>query len=72
MTYKRSKPLNPDLSSKVIDALGGTASVAGFCSVTSAAVSYWRKYGIPPAQIRFLREKFKRNPVMKNDEIRSF
>lgn len=69
MTGKRTKPLSPEVSVRVIDALGGTAVVADFCSITPSAVSLWKKNGIPPAQIRFLREKFKRLDVMKNEAI---
>lgn len=72
MTYTRTKPLNTSLSKQVIDDLGGTTVVASCCKVSTAAVSQWKKTGIPSAQIRFLREKYKRLPVMKNEEIRNF
>ena len=72
MSYQRTKPLNPKLSQEVIEALGGTTLVASVCSVSTPAVSQWKKTGIPSAQIRFLREKFKRVPVMKSEEIKNF
>ena len=40
---------------RVIDALGGTGKVAELCEVTDAAVSQWRKDGIPRARLQFLR-----------------
>ena len=40
--------------SKLIDKLGGTGKVADLCEVTSAAVSQWRKDGIPRARRMFL------------------
>jgi hypothetical protein len=41
--------------SVVIDRLGGNVAVAGLCRVTSQAVSKWRRDGIPPARLMFLR-----------------
>lgn len=38
----------------IIDALGGTTKTAEICGVSAAAVSQWRKNGIPHAQLRFL------------------
>ena len=72
MKYQRTKPLNAELSKEVIANLGGTSEVALQCKVSSAAVSQWKKNGIPCAQIRFLRERFKNLPVMKNESIRNF
>lgn len=40
---------------RVIDALGGTGEAARLCEVTDAAVSQWRKDGIPRARLQFLR-----------------
>lgn len=40
--------------SKIIDDLGGTSKAATICGVTMAAVSQWRKNGIPKQQLRFL------------------
>ena len=40
---------------RVIDALGGTGAVAQLCEVTDAAVSQWRKDGIPKARLQYLR-----------------
>ena len=69
MSYKRSKPLSLELSKEVIADLDGTSEVALQCRVTSAAVSQWKKNGLPGPQIRFLRERFKNHPVMKNESI---
>lgn len=44
--------LNPN---EVIDALGGTSEVARLCEIQPPSVSDWRKYGIPKAQMKFLR-----------------
>lgn len=32
---------------KIIDAMGGTASVSKLCDLKMPTVSSWRKYGIP-------------------------
>jgi len=40
---------------RVIDALGGTGEVARLCEVSPAAVSQWRKEGIPKPRLQFLR-----------------
>lgn len=42
-------------ASKVIDAIGGTSVTADLCDVEPAAVSQWRKNGIPKAQLKYLR-----------------
>lgn len=42
-------------SSKIIDDLGGTTVVAELCSVTTGAVSQWRKDGIPDARLMYLK-----------------
>jgi hypothetical protein len=44
----------PHPDSAVIDALGGSGDVARLCRVSSQAVSYWRRAGIPPARRMFL------------------
>lgn len=43
--------------SKIIDDLGGTAKAAVICEVSMAAVSQWRRNGIPKQQLRFLKLK---------------
>ena len=45
---------NPE-ASRIIDALGGTGEVARMCEVSDAAVSQWRKDGIPRARLQYLR-----------------
>lgn len=42
-------------SSALIEALGGTFSVAKLCEVRPPSVSGWKKHGIPPARLMFLR-----------------
>lgn len=42
-------------SSKIIDALGGTAKVAKLCNVKQPSVSQWRESGIPQARLMFLK-----------------
>lgn len=42
-------------ATKVIEALGGTAAVARICEVSMPSVSDWKKDGIPPARMMFLR-----------------
>jgi hypothetical protein len=46
--------VNPE-ACRVIDALGGTGEVAKLCEVSDAAVSQWRKDGIPRARLQYLR-----------------
>lgn len=45
-------------ASLVIDALGGTAKVAGIFEISKPSVSNWRKNGIPKPHMRFLRASF--------------
>lgn len=42
-------------ANSIIDALGGTAAVAGLCQVKQPSVSEWRRFGIPPARLMYLR-----------------
>jgi hypothetical protein len=39
---------------EIIDALGGTSEVAKLCKVTDAAVSQWRRAGIPRPRMMFI------------------
>lgn len=41
-------------ASKQIDALGGTAATATMSGISQAAISQWRKFGIPKARLQFL------------------
>lgn len=41
--------------SLLIDALGGTTSVAVLCEVEPQAVSQWRKNGIPQSRLMYLK-----------------
>lgn len=40
--------------SELINQMGGTIRVANLCSVSSQAVSKWRKTGIPKARMMYL------------------
>lgn len=42
-------------AAEVVDRLGGTAAVAALFMVQPPSVSGWRKEGIPPARMHFLR-----------------
>lgn len=57
--------------SKIIDKLGGTAEVARICEVRPPSVSEWRKNGIPPARLQFLKllrpEVFAATPAANDD-----
>jgi hypothetical protein len=39
---------------EIIDALGGTSEVAKLCKISDAAVSQWRKAGIPQPRMMYL------------------
>lgn len=39
----------------IIDALGGTTTVAKLCQVKTPSVSEWRRHGIPVARLQYLR-----------------
>lgn len=39
---------------RIIERLGGTVAVAKMCKITSAAVSQWKRDGIPPARRQYL------------------
>lgn len=57
--------------SKIIDQLGGTAEVARLCNVKQPSVSEWRRNGIPPARLQYLRllkpEIFAGTPAANDD-----
>jgi hypothetical protein len=40
---------------KIIDELGGNSTVSSIFSISSQAVSKWRKQGIPPARMMYLK-----------------
>lgn len=42
-------------ANEVIDKLDGTGAVAKLCEVSPGAVSQWRKDGIPPARLMYLK-----------------
>jgi hypothetical protein len=42
-------------ASKIIESLGGTCAVAEIFKVSAQAVSQWRKDGIPPARMMYLK-----------------
>lgn len=67
-----AKRLPVDVSVQVIEYLGGSAAVSRYCGVNLAAVSQWKKNGIPRARLMYLREKFKDLPVMKSPEVINF
>lgn len=47
--------LNPCMNAdQIINALGGTVAVALLCDTSPAAVSQWRKAGIPKARLMYL------------------
>lgn len=39
----------------VIDKLGGTGATARLCETSPGAVSQWRRDGIPPARLMYLK-----------------
>jgi len=45
-----------ETASKVIDALGGTDKTAALVGLKKAAISQWRKRGIPDAWEKYLRK----------------
>lgn len=45
-------------SNKIIDELGGTSVVAQLFGISDAAVSKWRREGIPKARLMYLELKY--------------
>ena len=45
-----------EAANKVIDAIGGTDKTASLVGLTKAAISQWRKRGIPSAWEKYLRK----------------
>lgn len=52
----KAKAVSPCLSGEIIDRMGGNAEVRRLCGVSSAAVSQWRRNGIPNARLQYLLE----------------
>lgn len=69
---KKPRRLDVELSQEIIRSLGGTVEVAGICGRVPSSVSDWKQKGIPRSFVMFLRERYKRLPVMRTDEIRNF
>ena len=42
-------------ANRVIDLLGGTGATAKLCETSPGAVSQWRRDGIPPARLMYLK-----------------
>lgn len=55
-TSTSTKNASPAVSNELIDRMGGNAEVRRLCGVTSAAVSQWRRNGIPTARFQYLLE----------------
>ena len=71
-TKKKSAPrLSPEASGALIDALGGTNTVSRLCEISSSAVAQWRTAGVPKSRVLYLRELFKKLPVMQLPEVRN-
>lgn len=68
---ENNKRLTPEVSSLVVDQLGGTSAVARVCEISTAAVAQWRKSGMPRYRFLFLREKYRTLPFMMRPEIRA-
>lgn len=46
--------MKPELTSRVIDQLGGTTAVADLCDCKPPSVSDWRRHGMPKARHLYL------------------
>lgn len=73
---KRAKRVAPrpeqlHQSQLLIDLLGGTTEVSRLCEVSSAAVSQWRRSGIPQSRLLFLREHMKVRELMGQSRVSS-
>ena len=68
----RAKRISKELSSRIIDELGGTSALAAFCCVRPQSVSDWRRVGIPRPWALYFRERFKTLPIMREAEILDF
>lgn len=68
---RNAKRLSPKVSSEVIDAIGGTGTVSRLCDISSSAVTQWRINGMPKSRVLYLRELFKKLPVMQVPEVRN-
>ncbi len=72
ISKKRPKRLSPEMSARVIEALGGTVAVANLCGIEPPSVSEWKSKGITRPYLLFLRERFSTLPVMKSAEVIDF
>lgn len=73
MAKRKQRParLSPEASGQLIDALGGTNTVSRLCDISSSAVAQWRTTGVPKSRVLYLRELFKKLPVMQLPEVRN-
>lgn len=69
---KKSKRLSPEMSARIVEALGGTVAVATLCGIEPPSVSEWKVKGITRPYLLFLRERFSTLPVMRTTEVVDF
>ena len=70
--HKKPRRLGVEVSQEIIESLGGTDAVAEICGRVPSSVSDWKQKGIPRSFALFLRERYKRLPVMRNEQVRNF
>jgi hypothetical protein len=58
-TNKNTFGRAPEEAAHIIDQLGGNAELARKIDITSQAISYWRRKGIPKVWLHVLRSKHK-------------
>ena len=68
----RKRRLPPEVTSKIIDELGGTSFVATVCGRAPTTISEWRLRGMPSSWVLYLREKFRSHRAMRAPEVRDF
>lgn len=67
---KYAKRLDPESTSRIIDALRGTRAVARLIGCTPGAVSQWRRIGMPRARLMYLRERYRDLAIMHEPQVR--
>ena len=69
---RKERRLSPELSNRVIDALGGNTVVGNIFRIGPQAISHWRRMGIPEFRLDYLRLAYKKLDVMQEPEIKKF
>lgn len=66
MNKKPIHRIDKSSSNAVLDAIGGNSVASQVCSVSSQAVSHWRRHGIPEPRFAQILLVFRKSPAVRS------